>query len=460
MLNTEAGAAPRAEGPSLFGHPKGLYFLAFTETWERFSYYGMTALVVLYMVNQLLLPGHVEHIVGFAQLRSGMESLSGPLSPQALASQLFGLYAGMVYFTPLLGGMLADRWIGQRNAVVIGALSMFAGHIAMAFDESFLLALLLLVLGSGLLKGNISAQVGALYPRDDEARRSRGFVIFSTGINIGAVLGPLVCGALALYFGWHTGFGVAAVFMLAGLITYLTGYKYLPARVARTVEQQQQPLTAADWRVIGALIAVIVISILPSLAYTQHFNVMPVWIQQHVALDVGSWHIPVPWFQSIDSLTSTLSAAPLLWLWRRQAARGGGPGDIDKIAIGSWIGAGSNLMLAGAIYAAGGQLLHPIWPFLYCIGLGLTFIYYWPAMLALVSRAAPARVNSTMVGLVFVNLFVTNLLVGWIGGRYERMSPMNFWSLHAAMGVAGGLVLMAFGRGLTRALSSPSANKS
>jgi POT family proton-dependent oligopeptide transporter len=457
MPNSEAAAPPRAEGPSLFGHPKGLYFLAFTETWERFSYYGMTALVVLYMVNQLLLPGHVEHIVGFAQLRSGLESLSGPLSPQALASQLFGLYAGMVYFTPLLGGMLADRWIGQRNAVIIGALSMFAGHVAMAFDESFLLALLLLVLGSGLLKGNISAQVGALYPRDDEARRSRGFVIFSTGINIGAVLGPLVCGVLALYFGWHTGFGVAAVFMLAGLVTYLTGYKYLPARVARTVEQQH-PLTGADWRVIGALIAVIVISILPSLAYTQHFNVMPVWIQQHVALDIGTWHIPVPWFQSIDSLTSTLSAAPLLWLWRRQAARGRGPGDIDKIAIGSWIGAGSNLMLAGAIHAAGGHLLHPIWPFLYCVGLGLTFIYYWPAMLALVSRAAPARVNSTMVGLVFVNLFVTNLLVGWIGGRYERMSPMNFWGLHAAMGVAGGLVLMVLGRGLTRALSAPGTN--
>lgn len=453
MVNSEPVSPPREAGAAIFGHPRGLYFLAFTEAWERFSYYGMTALVVLYMVNQLLLPGHVEHIVGFAQLRSAMESLSGPLSPQALASQLFGLYAGFVYFTPLLGGVLADRWIGQRSAVVIGALSMFAGHIAMAFDKSFLLALLLLVLGSGLLKGNISAQVGALYATDDEARRTRGFVIFSTGINIGAVFGPLVCGLLALDFGWHIGFGAAAIFMLAGLITYLTGYKYLPARVAKSAAQQQ-PLTAADWRVIRALVAVIVISILPSIAYTQHFNVMPVWIQAHVVLDVGTWHIPVPWFQSIDSLTSVLSAAPLLWLWRRQAERGGGPGDIDKIGIGSWIAAGSNLMLAGAIYVSGGHLVHPIWPFLYCIGLGLAFIHYWPALLALVSRAAPARVNSTMVGLVFVNLFAANLLVGWIGGRYERMSPMNFWNLHAVMGVAGALVLMVFGRGLTRALKS------
>jgi dipeptide/tripeptide permease len=148
----------------LFGHPKGLFFLAFTETWERFSFYGMTALVVLYMVDQLFLPGHVEHIAGFAGFRAAIETVVGPLSPQALASQIYGLYAGFVYFTPLLGGLIADRWIGQRNAVVTGALLMCAGHFAMAFEQSFLVALALLVTGSGFLKGNISAQVGALYP--------------------------------------------------------------------------------------------------------------------------------------------------------------------------------------------------------------------------------------------------------------------------------------------------------
>src|SRR5213596_708713 len=174
--------------PTLLGHPKGLFYLAFTEAWERFSFYGMTALVVLYMVNQLLLPGHLEHIAGFTRFRAFSRSVVGPLSTQGLASQIFGLYSGFVYFTPLLGGMIADRWIGQRNAVVIGALSMSGGHIAMAFDQTFLIALLLLVIGSGFLKGNISAQVGALYPPEDEARRTRGFIIFSTGINIGAVI--------------------------------------------------------------------------------------------------------------------------------------------------------------------------------------------------------------------------------------------------------------------------------
>ena len=140
MLSTVEVAGKRAGDATFLGQPRGLFYLAFTEAWERFSFYGMTALVVLYMVNQLLLPGHVEHIGGFSGFRAALESLVGPLSTQALASQIFGLYSGLVYFTPLLGGMIADRWIGQRNAVVIGALSMSAGHIAMTFDQSFLLA--------------------------------------------------------------------------------------------------------------------------------------------------------------------------------------------------------------------------------------------------------------------------------------------------------------------------------
>src|SRR6202161_2810147 len=194
-MNT-TGQSTLSEAPekTAFGHPKGLYYLAFTELWERFSYYGMTALVVLYMVNQLLLPGHAEHIIGFAELRAGVEWLYGPLSTRALASHIFGLYTGLVYFTPLFGGLIADRWIGQRNAVVLGALSMSPGHIAMAFDRSFLVALLFLIVGSGLLKGNIAAQVGGLYSPEDEARRTHGYVLFSTGINVGAIIGPVLCG--------------------------------------------------------------------------------------------------------------------------------------------------------------------------------------------------------------------------------------------------------------------------
>src|SRR6266853_998643 len=309
----------RARGATFLGHPKGLLYLAFTEAWERFSYYGMTALVVLFMVNQLLLPGHVEHIAGFPGFRAMVESIVGPLSTQALASQIFGLYSGFVYFTPLLGGMIADRWIGQRNAVVIGALSMSAGHIAMGFDQSFLLALLLLVIGSGFLKGNISAQVGALYPSEDEARRTRGFVIFSTAINVGAVIGPLLCGLIAQVDGWHYGFGIAAIFMFFGLATYLYGYRYLPARVERR-KYEGTRLTAGERRIVFALIAVMIITIFQSTAYYQLYNVNPIWIQQHVALDVGGFRIPVPWFQSINSVFSILGVPLLFWIWQRQAS--------------------------------------------------------------------------------------------------------------------------------------------
>src|SRR5438552_13604785 len=222
----------------------------------------MSALVVLYMVNQLLLPGHVEHVVGFAAFRGMIEGTFGSLSTQALASQIFGLYSGFVYFTPVIGGWLGDR-IGQRSAVVLGGLAMSGGHLAMAFDQSFLLALLLLIVGSGLLKGNISAQVGSLYPTDDEERRTRGYALFSTGINFGAVAGPLLCGFLGARYGWHIGFGTAALFMLAGVATYVSGYRYLPARVERKARKAAARLTPQDWKVVAALLAAMVITIFP-----------------------------------------------------------------------------------------------------------------------------------------------------------------------------------------------------
>lgn len=450
-MNSDAIALQAPRDTAFLGHPKGLFFLAFTEAWERFSFYGMTALVVLYMVNQLLLPGHVEHIAGIAGFRAAIESIFGPLSTQALASEIYGLYSAFVYFTPLLGGIVADRWIGQRNAVVIGALMMCSGHLAMAFDQTFLAALLLLVMGSGFLKGNISAQVGALYPPDDERRRAHGFIIFSTGINIGAVLGPLFCGLLAQVYGWHYGFSAAAVFMVLGLVTYLYGYRYLPARVARSVRHTAD-LTASDWRRISALSAVIVISILPSVAFYQVTNVAPVWTQQHVASNIGTLRIPVPWYLSINSLFSILGVPLLLWVWRRQAALRGEPDEIAKIGVGAVLIGASNLILVAATLMSRGGVANPIWPFLYSAGLGIGFLYYWPTLLSLVSRAAPARVNATMMGFAFISLFVANNLIGWVGGFYESMGPLGFWLTHALIGAAGGLLTILFGRNLSRLL--------
>ena len=192
---------------------------------------------------------------------------------------IFGLYSGFVYFTPVLGGWIADRFVGQRNAVVAGALLMSGGHLAMAFDQSFLVALTLLILGSGLLKGNIAAQVGALYAIDDEANRVRAFTIFHTGINVGAMLGP-ICGLLAQLYGWHTGFGAAALFILIGLVTYLVGYRHLPSRTERPV-RDSRTLTAAEWRRIRAICAVLAIVVCSCDV------VLPV-VQHRRRLDAGS----------------------------------------------------------------------------------------------------------------------------------------------------------------------------
>src|SRR5215468_7818880 len=204
----------------LFGHPRGLTFLFATEMWERFSYYGMRALLVLYMVKYLFQPDRMDGVIGLATVRRTLEALSGPLDVQPLASQIYGFYTGFVYLTPLLGGLLADRVLGQRRTVIIGATLMAVGHFMMAFESLLLFALLALILGNGGFKPNISTQVGTLYVPGDP-RRDRAYSIFYVGINLGAFFAPLVCGTLGEQAGWHFGFAAAGIGMTIALAIYL-----------------------------------------------------------------------------------------------------------------------------------------------------------------------------------------------------------------------------------------------
>jgi proton-dependent oligopeptide transporter, POT family len=382
---------------TFLGEPKALAYLAFTEAWERFSFYGMTALLVLYMSQALFLPGRIEGIAGFAAFRAGLEGLFGPMTTLALASQIFGLYTGFIYFTPVFGGWIADRFIGRKPAVMAGAVLMSAGHIAMAFDASFLFALLLLITGCGLLKGNISAQVGSLYGSDDDKGRTRGFAIFSMAINLGAIGGPLLIGLLADRFGWHVGFGTAGGLMLIALATYMAGYRLLPEQPvrARDTDRDRTPMTAAEWRIIAMLILTMVLTIFQSIAYYQCANIGLVWVNEAVDLDLGGFRIPVPWFGAIDPAASVICVPFLFWWWK-------------------WLAK--------------------------------------PTLLALVSRAAPARINATMMGTVFLSIFIGNNLIGWIGGFYERMNPAEFWGLHAAIAATGGVLLTVLRKPLSRAL--------
>src|SRR5208282_643541 len=195
--------------------------------WERFSYYGMRSLLVLYMTKYLLAPGHAGNALGLADVKGALEAIFGPLDVQPLSSQIYGFYTALVYLTPIFGGLLADRVLGQRRTVVLGAILMAIGHFMMAVDSLFLLALLMLILGNGAFKPNISTQVGSLYAPGDP-RRDRAYSIFYVGINLGAFLAPLVCGTLGERVGWHYGFAAAGVGMLIGLATYLYASPRLP----------------------------------------------------------------------------------------------------------------------------------------------------------------------------------------------------------------------------------------
>ena len=444
---------------SFFGEPPALGFLAFTEAWERFSYYGMTSLLVLYMSKALFTPEHIGNIAGFAAFRAGLEHAFGKMSTLALASQVYGLYTGFVYLTPLIGGWIADRFIGRRNAVVAGAVLMSGGHIAMAFDQSFLLALILLITGCGLLKGNISTQVGQLYAEDDAAGRTRGFSIFSMGINVGAVAGPLVCALLAQFYGWHVGFGLAGVLMLLALATYLAGYRFLNDTVrSPAAREPAAPLTALQKRAILALFAVMAITIPHSIAFYQNSNMGLVWINAHVDLMAGSFHMPPSWFGgALDSLFSILCVPFLFALWRRQARHGGEPGEVAKIGIGAALAVLANLVLAGGALLPG--RVSPLFPALYEIVLGIAFIWQWPTLLALVSRVAPQRLKSTLMGAAFLTLFASNTTVGRIGGLYEHMSPAAFWAMNAAIAAAGAAAAVLLRRPLQKIFEEAADNR-
>ena len=442
---------------SFFGHPKGLAYLAFTEAWERFSYYGMTALLALYMVQQLLTPGHAEHALGLGALRHLFE-LNGPISNQAFASLIFGWYSGLVYFTPILGGVLADRLLGTKATVLLGAALMSAGHIAMAFDASFLFALGLLIVGSGCLKGNISAQVGKLYAPEEESRRTQGYTIFSAGINVGAVGGPLLCGGLAEAYGWHVGFACAGVLMIVALITYLAGQRHLPGGRTPAEKIVYPPLTPAERRRTWLLVAVILLTVLPNIAYPMIWNIGIVWIDAHASLGTPFGAVPAAWFNSVDAFFSIIAVPPLVALWRWQAKRGREPGDVAKIGIGSALtGVSAAVLAIGCLFPSADGRVAVYWPLACFAGMGIAFLYYWPVLLALVSQAAPAKMNATLMGGAFLSFFIGSVVMGWVGSFYDRMSPAAFWGLDAVIALVGGAIVLVVGRPLARALEPPPA---
>ncbi len=447
---TDLGAARR----EVFGHPRGLVVLAGTELWDRISFHGMQALLTLYMARELLLPGHVERIVGFPAFRRVVEAVFGHLTTQGLATQIFGLYVGLVYFTPMLGGLLGDRVLGRRRTVALGALLMTAGHFCMAFDQSFLLALLFLILGAGCLRGNLAPQVGELYGPQDR-RRAVAFQLYASMINLGAFIAPILTGGLGQAFGWHVAFGFAGVGMLLGLVIYLVGQRDLPPDMLRGPQAAPAaPLTAAEWRRVWVLLGLVPLATCFWVAQSQVWNTYNLWVADHIELQVGGFSVPVPWLQALDGLSPFVCLPPMLMLWRWQAARGREPSELIKAGFGCLIFGVSTLWLAGASLVVDAHGRTPLmWAVVFHLASNLGWLYFTPTMTALYSRLAPARVTATLMGVNVASAFLGSTISGRMGSLYETLSASQFWMLHAAVVTAGGLVLLLIGARFARAFA-------
>lgn len=438
------------EDRSFIGHPRGLGYIAFAEAWERFSYYGMQSLLVLYMVKQLLLPEHVANVFGFSPFRHAIESFRGSLSTQALASTIFGLYTGLVYLTPIAGGWIADRILGRTKTITIGALLMAAGHFLMAFDFSFLLALTCLLTGVGCFKGNLASQVGALYPVGDN-RRADAYQIYYLFINASVIIAPLVAGTLGEKVGWHWGFGAAGVGMVIGLIIYLSGRKYLPPdspAVEKHEPSAKTRLTHREKMAIVALIALLPVLTMAVIGNQQIFNAYLVWAEKTANLPVFRGEtMPITWLITLDAALSVSCLAGAVVFWRLWSKKFPEPAEITKIGLGSLCAVTGFLSLTlGAMLAGSDGKVSIAWLVMFHLLNSIGFANIFPVSLALYARVAPAALSATIIGVYYLAFFAANNLVGWIGGFLEQMPAPRFWLLHAVLCGTAGIIFLTAGR--------------
>jgi POT family proton-dependent oligopeptide transporter len=442
-----------------FGHPKPLAFLAFTEAWERFSYYGMISLLVLYMTKQLLLPGHVDHIAGIDAARSFFTHTYGggkAMTTVALASAIYGFYASTVYLTPTLGGLLADWVLGRTWTIVVGACLMAMGHFLMAFDVSFLGALVCLMLGSGCLKGNLAAQVGGLYSETDN-RRADAFQIYFLGINAGVIAGPVVTGGLAQAFGWHFGFGAAGLGMLVALGIYLYGRRFLPPDAPRgaaaraEAKAQAAPMSTRDWQVLTLLVLLLPVLALSIVGNNQIQNAYLIWADKSADLHLFGLSVPTPTLVSVDAFVSVATIVLMVWFWRAWAKRFKEPDELGKIVIGCLFGAAGVACLAlGSSLTPEGHKVSFFWLLAFHLLNDIGFANVLPVGLAFYARSAPKAAAGAIVGIYYLHLWAGNTLVGYLGGKFDKMPAAQFWWMHAGIvGAAGGIffvVWLVFGR--------------
>ena len=405
---TAVDAAPAHEK-----QPKGLALLFGVEMWERFSFYGMRAILPLFIADRV----------------------SGGLGwSHASASRLMSWYGFSAYTLPLAGGYIADRYLGTHRSMVLGGAIIAAGHFCLAAPGMlpFFLGLALVVLGTGFFKANASTMVGQLY-RDEDRRRDGGYTIFYMGINVGALLGQLICGFLGENerWGWHYGFGAAGVGMVLGLALYvalrpryLAGIGEAPNRTdAASTQRAKAPITAVERRHLAALLIIMLFTIPFWMAFEQTGTSMNFFASEHTRRSIGGFRVPASWFQMVNPFILITSAPFLAALWTRLGERGRDPSTPAKMSIALVLmGLGFVVMVGGARGSADGALVSPLW----LVGAYVLHTYgelcLSPIGLSFVSKLAPARFASLMMGAWFFATGISELIAGQLAAFTDKVA--------------------------------------
>ncbi|MBS0274236.1 MAG: peptide MFS transporter [Proteobacteria bacterium] len=404
-----------------FGHPRGLTILFLTEMWDQFSFFGMRALLVYYMTKELLIS-------------------------QTHSSYIYGLYSSFVYFTPLIGGVISDRWLGRRRAVIIGGSIMALGHFLMAFEPAFYVALATIAVGNGLFLPSLASQINQLYAPDDP-RRATAYNIYYVGINLGAFLAPFVCGTVGEIYGWHWGFALAGIGMVIGMVTYLGGSRYLPKNndpkdaPARIVSGERP---RAKLEVYLLLLAVIAIVVIFRASYEQSGNTVALWADSGVDRHVGSsFSIPMTWFQSLNPLVIFLFTPVIVAYWTRKAQHGKEPGSIGKMATGAFIVGASYLLLALIAHTSGDARANWLWLVLFFFVYTVGELFILPVGLGLFGKLAPLEFAATAIAAWFMAAFFGNLAAGAMGALWSVVPVPEFFLISGGVAMLSGVLLFA-----------------
>ena len=424
--------------PSWFGQPRGLTILFLTNMWEQFSYYGMRALLVYYMTKELLIA-------------------------QGDSSVIYGTYTACAYFTPIVGGVIADRFLGKRRAIIIGGSMMALGHFMMTFQPTFYVALATIALGNGLFLPSLPSQIDDLYEPGDP-RVGWAYNVYYVGVNIGGFLAPLICGTLGEIYGWHYGFGAAGIGMVLGLCIYLWGQRYLP-EAARTrdgapvVRGAKDPASRFGRETVMLLVAIALAVTVFRGAYEQMGNTVPLWADSSVDRAIGTLSIPMTWFMSLNPLMVMLFTPPLLAWWHRRAAAGKLQAPARKMALGALIVAAAYVMLAGLDWTHAGTQTGWLWFAVFFGVFTLGELYILPTGLGLFARLAPKGFGATTVAAWYLASFAGSLAAGFVGTLWSGMNHAYYFLLLA--GIAGlSALLLRLADPLERRLAATKASES